>query len=463
MKDRMKKIFAVLITVIVIFVQIPPISISAAPATYSKQSNSGTRDEVCTSLSGTSAGSYYTGIYSYDTLNDYSGEALRVKLQTLMKKNHSTTSYDDCRDYVWRTDCENNNTSKATTLYTDFSMSSSHWKDGGWKCNREHVWPQSSGGGNTSGGGSDLHHIRPSEANVNSSRGNKPYGNGGSSSIKGSLSSSVGGTYTSTYFEPNDNVKGDVARIILYVYTRWNSEWGATNLSSVFQSTDVLLQWCKEDPVDTWEMGRNEVVQSIQGNRNVFIDYPELAWLVLGRSVPQDMTTPSGEAKAGNTGSSNSGGSTGGNTGGSTGGNTGGSTSGGTTTPGTSCTHSETKLINIESATCLKDGYTGDQVCKACNVLIEVGSAITALGHKYGADEPFKEATETEYGLRRKVCERCQNEEFTVIPKLNKSNSLPIDLNLDLNQDTVVIGGVAVGGIAVIAVLFFLFKKMFLG
>jgi len=76
----------------------------------------------------------------------------------------------------------------------------------------------------------------------------------------------------------------------------------------VFQSVDVLLEWCEMDPVDTWEMGRNEVIEDIQGNRNVFIDYPEYAWLIYGRDIPDDMTTPSGMAKDGNTDSGSQGG-----------------------------------------------------------------------------------------------------------------------------------------------------------
>ena len=50
-----------LVIAVIILVGIPPISISAAPTTYSKESNSGTRNEVCTTLDGTSAGSYYSG------------------------------------------------------------------------------------------------------------------------------------------------------------------------------------------------------------------------------------------------------------------------------------------------------------------------------------------------------------------------------------------------------------------
>ena len=52
----------------------------------------------------------------------------------------------------------------------------------------------------------------------------------------------------------------------------------------------------QEDPVDTWEMSRNDCVQQVQGNRNVFIDYPEFAWLLFGRELPADYDTPSGYA-----------------------------------------------------------------------------------------------------------------------------------------------------------------------
>ena len=220
----------------------------------------------------------------------------------------------------------------------------SQWN--GW--NREHVWPQSLGGGNTKGGGADLHHVRPSDAGVNSSRGNKKYGNSNNGTAKygtNPAKNCLGGHYNSTYFEPLDNVKGDVARICLYVYVRWGSDWGATSITKVFQSVDVLLEWMELDPVDTWEMGRNEVIEDIQGNRNVFIDYPEFAWLLFGEEVPAGMTTPSGK---GNSGSGNT---SGGNT---SGGNTsGGNTSGGNNTP---CTHPTTELRGKQEATCTAKG-----------------------------------------------------------------------------------------------------------
>ena len=275
MKNLRKSILSlVVILLLVASAFIPSYAATSQPASYSSESNSGQRDVICTTLDGTSASSYYTGSYQYDLLSTQSASDIKAALSTLMTTTHTNiTSYNDCRDYVFQVDCQNNDTSRATTLYTSHQMTSSEWSPT-WSCNREHVWPQSLGGGNTSGGGADLHHIRPAEASVNNSRGNLKFGD----------------------YIPADNVKGDVARICLYVMVRWGAAWDATDITQVFTSVDLLLDWCELDPVDTWEMGRNEVVEDIQGNRNVFIDYPEYAWLIFGEEVPDDMVTPSGEA-----------------------------------------------------------------------------------------------------------------------------------------------------------------------
>lgn len=292
---NMKKILALLL-VLLMFVQASPVTIVVFAASdkqydYSDTSNSGLRDQIATTLNGTGADAYYNGSYEYEVLSQQSASAIKSALATLMTSTHSyKSSYDDCHYKADLTDCENNN-GKVSLIYTMYSATMNQWN--GW--NREHVWPKSLGGDTTTGGGADLHHIRPSDATVNSTRGNKKYGNvSGGTQVYGSNPASgyLGGTYSGNYFEPNDNVKGDVARICLYVHVRWGSAWGASNITSVFQSVDVLLQWCEMDPVDTWELGRNEVVEAIQGNRNVFIDYPEYAWLIFGYEVPENLVSP---------------------------------------------------------------------------------------------------------------------------------------------------------------------------
>ena len=400
MRNYVKSTVAALLAIVILISTcLPAVAVGQGnqPKKYSKEYNSGERDVVCTTLDGTSASSYYTGQYTYANLSSQTTAQLFNSLRKLMRDTHNRlSSYNDCKNMADQTDCENED-GRVLLIYTSYSATMSQWN--GW--NREHVWPQSKGGGNTSGGGADLHHIRPSDAVVNSTRGNKSYGyaNGGSA-VKGSnpATGCLGGYSSSSYFEPLDNVKGDIARIVLYVYVRWGSDWGADSVTEVFQSVDVLLEWCALDPVDTWEMGRNEVVEAYQGNRNVFIDYPELAWLIFGKEIPSNMTTPSGIAAnqgGGNTpgGDNTDNNEQGGNTPG--GDNTdnneqGGNTPGGDNEQGgnndqpTVCTHSNTKLQGVVEATCVNGGYTGDKYCLDCEKIVSEGQQTSPTGkHSY--------------------------------------------------------------------------------
>ncbi len=379
-----RKLLSLCLVLSILFTAVISTGIVSVGASSGTVSNWGTRGEDATSLS-KYAQSYYTGSYTYDKLSEQSSTVLISSLHTLMTSTHSyTSSYDDCHYKANITDCEEGN-GKVTLIYTGYSATMSQWN--GW--NREHVWPKSLGGDSTKGGGADLHHIRPSDSGVNSSRGNKKYGNVGSGTAKYGTDPAVGelgGYYSSTYFEPLDEVKGDVARICLYVYVRWGSDWGATSITKVFQSVDVLLEWCELDPVDTWEMGRNDAVQSIQGNRNVFIDYPELAWLIFGESVPDSMLTPSGEASSGNTG-------------------------GGTVTPPVTCTHGNTSLKNATAATCAASGYSGDTYCTDCGEKISTGVTIPATGvHTWGT---WTENTSA--GTKSRTCSVCRKTETVSI------------------------------------------------
>ena len=268
---------------------------------YSDTKNTGTRGELCATLDGTGAANYYVSGYGYGELSLLGADELFAQLRKLMTETHTYKStYADSKNYADKTDCERGGDG-ITLLYTSVSVKFSDFIGSGsigW--NREHVWPKSLGGFDNSGAGADLHHIRPDDVTTNAKRGNLKYGNAqNGSEVKGStlVSGALGGHSAGGYFEPLDEVKGDVARICLYVWARYSGEYSkCSSITGVFESVDILLEWCENDPVDTWEMGRNEVIAKIQGNRNVFIDYPEYAWLVFGREVPQNMTTPSGMA-----------------------------------------------------------------------------------------------------------------------------------------------------------------------
>lgn len=164
--------------------------------------------------------------------------------------------------------------------------------------NREHVWPNSKGFGNKSHVAySDIHHLYASNKNINSTRSNKDFGDFELLGITSYRSDNYGNKWNSTYFEPRDEVKGDLARAILYMVVRYDGDvCGSCNLdlelvigSSASSSNSYdkigrlgdlasLIKWHYEDPVSDAERARNEVVCSYQGNRNPFIDHPEFVY-----------------------------------------------------------------------------------------------------------------------------------------------------------------------------------------
>ncbi len=202
-------------------------------------------------------GNYYNG-FNLDLV----GTALKTALRKLLQDTHHTyTSYSDCKYNLPSVDEDLNNAGKMILFYTGQSIQDSYDLNNDW--NREHVWAQSLGWFGTSGAGSDLHHIRPCNISVNSSRGNKKFGT------------------ASGYYEPTDAYKGDVARIIFYLMIAY-SEADSYSFTSIAQSKAMLLEWNRIDPVDAGEIYRNDAVEDIQGNRNPFIDYPYLADSIWG-------------------------------------------------------------------------------------------------------------------------------------------------------------------------------------
>lgn len=208
-----------------------------------------------------------------------SGNQLKLQLRSLITTTHKTIlSYGDLRYKNPITDVDPNNSNNLILFYMRTSVTSA-W-DGGSTWNREHVWPQSQGWFKTSGAGADIHHLRPTNPTANSTRGNNPYGEVANRDYYAKkVGSVVYGYLKGGYFEPLDEVKGDVARIILYLLVRY-SEADSYSITNVIQSYDILLKWNESDPVDDFEKNRNEKSYEIQGNRNPFIDYPEFANMI---------------------------------------------------------------------------------------------------------------------------------------------------------------------------------------
>jgi endonuclease I len=224
------------------------------------------------------------------------GATLKSQLYTITSTGFVGRSYGDARFAFETMDKDPNNANNILLVYNRASVDGT-W-DGGITYNREHVWPKhwlnltSSQVSNTyTGVASDLFELRPAAQNINSARGDLGYG---TTSVTvphtyGSVSDASG-----SYWYPGDADRGDVARTIFYMATRYG-QGQANNLSVVngqpatYQFGDLasLLKWNYEDTPDDFERRRNQAIYSstlnptyYQGNRNPYIDHPEWVWSV---------------------------------------------------------------------------------------------------------------------------------------------------------------------------------------
>lgn len=152
--------------------------------------------------------------------------------------------------------------------------------------NREHSWPKSWWGGSTNTAYSDVFHVMPSDGYVNGKRSAHPFGEVRSASYSSSEGNKAGpcGTpgYSGTCFEPTDRVKGTMARGHFYMAVRYMNELsgGSSAVSGANLepwTVNLMLKWNAEFPPAPWEVEFNNRAYQWQGNRNPFIDQPELA------------------------------------------------------------------------------------------------------------------------------------------------------------------------------------------
>ncbi len=238
----------------------------------------------------------------YSPAIDLADDQLKAALHNIID-GHTTYPYSSGSTDVWDmlklTDRDPDNAQNVILIYSGRSVNGPQEfnNENGW--NREHVWPSSRGNfGNSQGAGTDAHHLRPCDIQVNNLRGSRVFAN----CVECSPISSQGmptGSFrdlSNGTFEPRDAVKGDIARMIFYMAVRYEGS-GEPDLelvdaviaegvnSPLMGVLSDLLEWNAEDPVDDFEMNRNEVIFGFQNNRNPFIDHPELAEHLWGEFV----------------------------------------------------------------------------------------------------------------------------------------------------------------------------------
>lgn len=260
-------------------------SYSNSPTSFDSSFES-TSIPISSEISSSSNSYTYDGYYA--SIADVNDQQLKAKLTTLLRSildanqllpSHIT--YGNSRYDIPKYDRDPNNPNHVILVYSRNSVSGT-W-DNGTTWNREHLFPQSLMGVETSNSnrhkGADYHNLKPENPGVNSSRGNKYFAE----------------ATTTTSYAPPSEVRGDLARIMFYMVTMWpelslvDIATGDPSIYTMAQLS-LFLKWHHEDPVDAFESNRNEVIYSLQGNRNPYVDHQELVCRIWG---PTNSTTQS--------------------------------------------------------------------------------------------------------------------------------------------------------------------------
>ncbi|ASP48779.1 ExeM/NucH family extracellular endonuclease [Cognaticolwellia beringensis] len=259
-------------------------------------------------------GNYYADAFAAINSNLPASE-IKTKITNAISQNHKNLSYSEVWSALTQTDEDPSNTANVILLYSGISLpkmsngsGSQSTNQDNW--NREHVWPKSHGFSASSlEAYTDIHHLRPTDISVNSSRGNLDFDNSDSP-----LSEAPENRVDNDSFEPRDSVKGDVARMVFYMDTRYEGSDATPDLRVVDRLTSVgdseigrlcrLLEWHAADPVDATEQNRHNRIYEYQGNRNPFVDHPE--WVNLLFSA--DACAGTGDTGGGDTGGGDTGG-----------------------------------------------------------------------------------------------------------------------------------------------------------
>lgn len=248
---------------------------------------------ACFSFAGVQVPVYYQSVNF-----NLNGDALKKELSQLIRATHvNELQYTpDIWNVLKLADVDPADSSKVLLIYgyndtdavsandrTRARNASCHTSNCNGKWVREHVFPRSKGTPNLEfeGPGSDAHHLHAVDYDRNGMRSNFKFTENPTSYITYSRIIKQNGI---DYFYPGDEWKGDVARMIMYMYLRYGNRCqpvnvgaGSVSFSPNADMPNIFLKWNTEDPVSLHEIHRNERVYKAQGNRNPFIDNPYLA------------------------------------------------------------------------------------------------------------------------------------------------------------------------------------------
>lgn len=209
----------------------------------------------------------------FDDLEELRDEALRTALLERIDE-HNALGYDAARDAMYDADSGIDvHDGLLECVYTGALAVPDGTNTPGGTHNTEHSWPQSAGA-STEPARSDLHHLFPVTQTSNSIRGSIPYGDTGCDQSAACTwyeggselgPSSINGT---SVFEVRPEHRGDIARAHFYFAVRYQH-------AIAIASESPLRQWHQQDPPDDLERARNDAIETLQQNRNPFVDRPD--------------------------------------------------------------------------------------------------------------------------------------------------------------------------------------------
>ncbi|MBN2605017.1 MAG: endonuclease [Bacilli bacterium] len=227
----------------------------------------------------------------YDGAAGLMGEVLKAFLHDLID-NQTFVTYAALWEALAESDEDPLNSNNVILFYTGRSQAKSNHGGAIDEWNREHIWPRSHGDLEPTIANSDMHHMKPTDVSVNAERGSLDFDEGGATVYDGNIATDC--LKDGDSFEPRDEIKGDVARMIFYMAVRYEGDDGVPDLEMnnntgngsipFIGKLSILLLWNMQDLPDAFEMHRNDVIFSYQGNRNPFIDHPEFANYIWGNN-----------------------------------------------------------------------------------------------------------------------------------------------------------------------------------
>jgi len=235
-----------------------------------------------------------SGTY-YQNANGKKGAALKTTMGDIIRP-HTDIGYGGLWEAYKQTDTRSDGYVRdwysKTTNYRHITDKAGSYSKEGDCYNREHTVPQS-WFNESSPMKADIVHVVPTDGYVNNRRSNYPFAEVANIDYKSNqgyckLGSCKSEGFSGTVFEPNDEIKGDIARIYFYMATCYYTQCGNwsggifTSSGMVDWEMNVMKAWSKQDPVDDVEIARNNAVQEVQGNRNPFVDYPGLEDYIWG-------------------------------------------------------------------------------------------------------------------------------------------------------------------------------------